>query len=101
MPNSSNLSLHIVGRIGDAQQPHEEREPIIYSVGGMPAGEDYCIIGYAGRDWEGKQKWSLHWYRNAERVVIPEGTYYSPEDALAAMAEILESETPITTAAGN
>lgn len=62
-------------------------ETILYSVTGL-SPDDMCVIGYAGRDFDGKRRWSLTWYRNAKRLSDPDVLYDSPEDALKAVEKL-------------
>jgi hypothetical protein len=64
-----------------------EREPILYAVTGL-SPDDNCIIGYAGRRYDGRKKWYLEWYRAGELLKLPEISYGSPQDALEAVAKL-------------
>jgi hypothetical protein len=85
MFNHSNLDIRIIGRSG--VEHLAEKENNLYAVSGL-SSEDACIIGYAGRNTEGKRQWSLLWHRNATRIPTPDRTFDSPEDALAAAVEV-------------
>jgi hypothetical protein len=81
----SDKGLKLIGCFRDL--PYGDREPILYSVTGL-SPDDVCIIGYAGRGFDGKRKWYLHWYRNTERLSNADVLYDTPEDALKAMEEL-------------
>jgi hypothetical protein len=70
--------------------PDGPEEPILYAVTGLPS-EDMCIVGYAGRGFDGKRKWYLHWYRNAQRISSPDVVYDSPDEALKAMEDLQDT----------
>jgi hypothetical protein len=63
----------------------EPKKAIIYRVTGFST-DDICFVAYGGQVAEGTA-WYLHWYRNGKRLVVPEGPYDSPEDALAAAVD--------------
>jgi hypothetical protein len=61
--------------------------PSLYSVDGL-AAEQGCIIGYAGKGSDGKNKWYAHIYKTGE-LVGNLGPANSPEDALQLVEEKL------------
>jgi hypothetical protein len=82
---NTGVGLVIIGRFGEASEP---KESIIYSVTGLSPG-DHCVIGYAGLALDGKKKWHLQWYKNAEKIPTPDTLFDSPEHALNAVAEVI------------
>lgn len=78
-------------KIGQFRDVHDDAsvKPVLFSAQGL-SPENYCLIGYAGVE-TGKDRWSLSWYKDAKKVSTPDGTFASPEEALAEVEKILSS----------
>ena len=88
MPDISFMGLRLIGWFREVASG-EEKEPILYAVSGLTT-DDNCTVGYAGKAYDGKKKWYLHWYRHGTPLKTPDVAYDSPEDALKAVAELKE-----------
>jgi hypothetical protein len=93
MSKASVLGLSLRGWFREVTSGEEAR-PILYAVEGLASSDERqdCVIGYAGIGPDGKKKWYIHWYKSGGvRKVLPE-PYASPEEALEAVAEQIESD---------